>query len=267
MSQDPGAFHRGEMDVVTGLGLEIGLASFDEEVGPGIQPGMIDGDVVGHEIEHQPDALSRQAIAKVRQRRFTAQIGAHLVAPDGKAGPANIFGCEIRNQRRRLVHQPGIRPGQLRPDLTALPNAEQPHPLEAALRQLINSRLRHVGQRGGPAVPHSSLPQPHPGVDLIEQGMIGELGHSISPIDDSRAEGPGQVLLPLEGLFVLPLAICPGAPSFAGWVWPPAGPSLASAHRSPGSRRRRSGPGCRLAPEFERASSTPRRPGCRSSAA
>ena len=102
MGQDPRSLLRLGPPVIAGGGRQVGLAALDVEIGMGPDPGMIERRVVGHEVEHQPQAALGEPGAEARERRRPAQRFIDLVAGDGEARSRDIVFGQIGQRRLEL---------------------------------------------------------------------------------------------------------------------------------------------------------------------
>ena len=78
------------------------LAALDIEIGMRLDPGMIERGVVGHEIEHEPQAARGEPGAERGQRGLPAQRLIDLVGADGKARAADVVFRQIRQRGPEL---------------------------------------------------------------------------------------------------------------------------------------------------------------------
>src|SRR6516164_10697588 len=78
------------------------LAAVDIELGMGLDPRMVRGGMVRHEIEHQLDAAARQSLAELPQRQLPAHRLGDGVGGDRKAGAADVVLAQIGQYGREL---------------------------------------------------------------------------------------------------------------------------------------------------------------------
>jgi hypothetical protein len=116
-----------------------------------LDPRVIEGGVVRHEIEHQAQVPLGEALAQSSEGRIAAEVGMHYVAGDRKSRARDIVLGEVRERRfefpsplrigarRALTGEPGS------------PHAQQPDPVEPHHGDAIEVGVRDVVQRGGTA--------------------------------------------------------------------------------------------------------------------
>ena len=122
------------------------LAALDVEIGMRLGPRMIERGVVGHEIEHEPQAARGEPGAERGQRRLAAQRLVDLVGADGEARSADIVLRQIR-QRRPELGLPGRIAARYGPARRARPpHAQEPDPVEAATREIIQGGIIDSGE-------------------------------------------------------------------------------------------------------------------------
>ena len=127
-------------------------------------PAMIAGDMIGHEIENQLDAMLSQLFAKNGQALAAAQLAFDLIIMDGVGGAGHVRFADI-GQRVSILVQ--VIERALSRGRAALPNAHQPDGVKAPGGQRLQLRRRHICQGDGPAIIAAQLIQPDPGIDLI----------------------------------------------------------------------------------------------------
>ena len=61
-----------------------------------LDPGMIEPHVIGHKIEHQPQAALAEPLAQAGQRRIAAKISVYRIAGDRETGTGDVFLAQVR---------------------------------------------------------------------------------------------------------------------------------------------------------------------------
>ena len=133
-----------------------------------LHPGMIEGHMIGDEVEHQLQPACLQSLAEPTQRLVATQRRMALISGDGEARAADV-----------VVRQVGKNAGEFRtplraftrdlpPSLAGAPDAEKPHPVEAERGDPVEVRVRNVVERRRPGQPPRQVAQPDPRVDLVE---------------------------------------------------------------------------------------------------
>ena len=145
MGQDARTLIGLDPPVIAGGRRQIGLAALDIEIGMGPDPGMIERRVVGHEIEHQPQAARGEPGAEAGQRRLPAQMPHRPRRRRWRSPIRDIVLGQI-GQRRLAIRRarPGCWRDTARLCRADLPHAQQPDPVEAVAREIIEDvRRRH----------------------------------------------------------------------------------------------------------------------------
>ena len=171
--------------------LQLGRAAGDEELRVRIHPRVVQRHVVGHEVEHQPQAASAQPLAQPRQCRIAAQGRMHAVAADGEAGAGDVFFVQVGKRALELAPPVALAARHALPRRPGLPDAEQPDPVEALLGQAVELGVAEVVERGGTAERARQLGQPQTGVDLVESGIAWRC-HRLQP----PVSKPGYSVMP-----------------------------------------------------------------------
>ena len=132
--------------IVLRLSGESLLAALDVEIGMRLRPRMIERGMIGHEIEHEPQTARGEPGAERGQRRLAAQRLVDLIGADGEARSADIVLRQIR-QRRPELGLPGRVAARYGPAGRArLPHAQEPDPVEAATREIIQGGIVDSGE-------------------------------------------------------------------------------------------------------------------------
>jgi hypothetical protein len=162
------------------LAPKILVGAADEILGMGVNPGMIERHVVGHEIEHQPQAALLQARPQARQRAVAAEEPVNGVAGNRKTGSGDVVIAKVRERFAKFGEPFGVAARHALGGCAGLPDAQQPDPIEPKARDPIERLVGEIVQRRRPAEVLCELCQPDPGVDLIE-GRIPSGAHSFAP--------------------------------------------------------------------------------------
>ncbi len=134
-------------------------------------PGMIGGNVVGHEIQQQLHAPLGQFLPRCGQCPRAAQVAIHNILTNA-VRRSHIVGALIVRQRPSEVHDKALIPiCDCDSGGTALPDTHQPYRIKAVrcdgvpicgrYRTQVSSLSRLAGQLG----------QPDPGIDLVHCGI------------------------------------------------------------------------------------------------
>ena len=146
MGQDARTLIGVDPAIVLRLSGESLLAALDVEIGMRLRPRMIERGMVGHEVEHEPQAARRKPGAERRQRRLPAQRLIDLIGADGEARSADVVLRQIRQRRPEL----GL-PGQVAArhgsaGRARLPHAQEPDPVEAATCEIVQHGIIDSGE-------------------------------------------------------------------------------------------------------------------------
>src|SRR5262245_58273274 len=107
----------------------------DEELGVVPGPGMVEGHVIRHEVEHQLQTPRLQTIAQGGERRVAYERLMHVVAGDGKARPRDVLFAKIGQRLFELPAPLSVAARRLLPRGTGLPDAQH---------FFFSSRRRHT---------------------------------------------------------------------------------------------------------------------------
>ena len=88
--EDPVARGAGDPREVRRRQGEVLLRAADEVLGVLVDPGMVQGHVIGHEVEHQPEAARPQPLAEPGEGRVASQGVRHGVPGDGESGAGDV---------------------------------------------------------------------------------------------------------------------------------------------------------------------------------
>ena len=157
-------------------GRDLRLGALDEELRVRLHPHVVGRDVVRHEVQHQPEPSTTEAVAQSRERLVAAEVGVHVVVLDREAGPGHVRIPEVGQDAVVLGQPLGVGCRHPACGLTRLPHAEEPDEVEAVVREPIELRIRHVVERRLPAERGTQFRQADARVDL-EQRRIAGRGH------------------------------------------------------------------------------------------
>ena len=136
-------------------------------------PGMIEGCVIGDEIEHQPRRRGHPIAGEngpaLRCRRN--RDGLHT-----RRWQTASRRCRRRSGREapsKLLSPEWILPRDLAAGRAGLPNAEQPNPIPAVLHEPIEFGVGNVVERRLPPKLPRQPAEPNAGVELVEQRIFG----------------------------------------------------------------------------------------------
>jgi hypothetical protein len=97
--------------------------------------------MVRHEIQHQLDITPGEPFAKLRQRLVTPDLVADRVGGDCKAGAAYVVLVEIGQESSELGSPFGFAARDGAACGTGPPDAQQPNPVKASLREAVDRRV------------------------------------------------------------------------------------------------------------------------------
>jgi hypothetical protein len=150
---------------------QVGFCAFDEILGMGLDPRMVQRGVVRDEIEHQTQTALTQSLPNTGKRRLSTKRLVHRVAGDGEAGSSDVIFAEVGERFFELRPPLGLFTRYALPGSTGLPNAQQPYPVETRAGESIQLLVWNVVERGRPAKIAGQICQPYSGVHL-EEGRI-----------------------------------------------------------------------------------------------
>ena len=157
------------------------LAALHVVVRVGLHPGMIRRRMVRHEIQHQLDTVSREPLAKLRQRRVVPNLLADGVTGDCEAGAADVVLFEIGQDGAELGSPFGLAPRDGPPCGAGPPDAQQPNPVEALQSEAVNRCVVNLSQGRSFAALTGQASQPDTGIELIEGGIAWRDCHGRTP--------------------------------------------------------------------------------------
>lgn len=133
-----------QLDEVLGLLFEIRLAAMDIEVRVRLNPRMIDGGVVGYEIQQHTEPAPAKTIAQYPKGVRASEISVNFIFRDGKRRACNVVFGEIGKRLVKAGLPLGSLPRDLRAGWTGLPNAKQPNPVETKTGDAIEVKIRYL---------------------------------------------------------------------------------------------------------------------------
>jgi hypothetical protein len=178
VGQDPSAPIGLDSNIVLRRRVQRLFDSLDKEIGVGLDPRMIEGRVIGNEIEHQPQTALGEPGTELGQRRHPAECLLDLIGADGEARSANILLRQIR-QCRLKSGPPSVFAARHRPARrTPPPNAQEPDPVETLTREAVQGGVIDLAKRDRLAGLLRETIKPGPGVDLEQRGIARKPGQT-----------------------------------------------------------------------------------------
>ncbi len=178
VGQDEGAAGGLNPPIIMGLPLQVGFAPLDIELRMGLHPGMVRGRVVGDEVHHELEFSFLEALFQAEEVCLRAEILMQGVARHREGRAADV-GLGKTGERRREFLQPlGVAQRHLAARRAGLPQAQEPDIVEAQGGHLVEKGVGDIGQGGRTPQVFGKLPEPHPGIDLIQSRITR---HSFNP--------------------------------------------------------------------------------------
>ncbi len=171
VGQDERAATGLHLPVIVGLPFQVGFAPLDVELGVLLHPGMIRGGVVGDEVHEELKPPGSQALFQAEEVRLPAEIPVQGVARDRKGRAADVGLGKIRQRCLKLLQPLRVTQGHLASGRAGLPEAQEPDVIEALGSHLVEKGIGDIGQGSRTPQRVGQLPEPHPGVYLV-QGRI-----------------------------------------------------------------------------------------------
>ena len=134
----------------------------------GADPLVVGGDVVGHEVEDEPHAALGELGPSDCESLVAAEMRIDLVASHAVRGPDDVCVDEAGQCALGVATHCGIRRGDAGTFGAALPDAHQPHGVDARSSDVVPHRVGYVGQRDGPTGECREVGQPYPREDLVD---------------------------------------------------------------------------------------------------
>ena len=144
----------------------------DEVLGMRRHPGVIRRNVVGHEIQHQPQPAHGELLPRRRQAVWAAEVRIHCVTADAVGRPHVVRRREVGQGPPEIDLQSRVGPGDAKADRAAFPHAHQPDGVRLKSTERIPCLRGHAPQGDRPAEPLAELVKPYPGVDLVDDGTL-----------------------------------------------------------------------------------------------
>ena len=144
------------------VALEVLLPALDEVLGVRLRPRVVGRDVVGHEVEDQPEPARRERLARRGETIRAAEVLRHGVVADA-VRRADDVGDGEAGQRLLEVRTEAVVAQRDRGSRGApLPDSHQPHRVEPQRRDPVPLRRRHVLQPDLRAEPRRAAPRARP---------------------------------------------------------------------------------------------------------
>ncbi len=170
--EDPLA-RAGRADPVGRLAREVRLRPRDEVLGVGGHPGVVRADVIRHEVEEEPEPTPREPLTQPREGVVAAVLGRDVVRLDRERRAGAVLVAEVG----QIAHEPGapVLPGagDRAGGGPSGPDSEEPDPLEAARRDVVERGVREVVQIGRAPERAAPLAEQDARVHLVEEGPVG----------------------------------------------------------------------------------------------
>src|SRR5262249_41844736 len=113
---------------------EVEFGPADEVLGMVLHPRVAEAHVVGHEIEHEPQAALPQPLTQPGERGVASEACVDRVAGDGEAGAWNVVVAQVGERLLEFLAPFGIAARHPLGLWASLPDAEEPDPVEALVR-------------------------------------------------------------------------------------------------------------------------------------
>ncbi len=136
--------------IVARLPLEIRLRPVDKELGVGLEPGMVQGGVVGDKVEYQAQTSLTEAAPQAAQGELSTQSPRHFIAGHGETRAADVILDKVGKRARELLPPGSVGARHLAAGHTSPPRAQQIDEIEALSGQSVELRVGNVVQRGRP---------------------------------------------------------------------------------------------------------------------
>ncbi len=150
------------------VGGQVGVRAKDEPLRMLRGPWVVGRHVVRHEVEDQTEPVGGQGRPGGSQSCWSAQVVVDDVIPDAVRRSDDVVARPARQRRVEVGQQAAVRHRDADAGRAALPDAHQPHGIEAQRGDVrpLAVRNRLEGDRATLAIAESA--QPGPGVDLID---------------------------------------------------------------------------------------------------
>ncbi len=115
MGQDESALASLNLPVIVGLPVQVGFAPLDVELGVLLNPGMIQGRVVGDEVHDELKPPGSQALFQAEEVRLLAEIPVQGVTRHRKGRAADVGLGKIGERCLEFLQPLGVAQGDLTP--------------------------------------------------------------------------------------------------------------------------------------------------------
>ena len=132
-------------------------------------PAMPQAHMVGHEVQHQPQAAGLQSLSEPRQCDISAQSPVDRIVRDGEPRAENVLVRQVGQGFLEFPLPLGVAPRDFPAGRARLPDAEQPNPIEAQRGHAVQLGVGNVVQGGRAADVFRQLGHPDASVDLVKR--------------------------------------------------------------------------------------------------
>ena len=136
-------------------------------------PGVVRSDVVGHEIEDEPHAALCERFPGCCEPLRTAEVPIDDVAAHAVGRADIVLRREVGKGAAEVLEEPLVSHGDLDPGGAPLPDAHEPDGVKAVSGDGIPLLRRNRGEIHRPLVFPAQISQPDPGVDLVDDRVLG----------------------------------------------------------------------------------------------
>ena len=169
----PGQHGAVDRDEGSRVVLEVLAAAAHEEFRVRARPRVVGCDVVGDEVQDEPQSVPGQRGAGVGQAVASTQARVDLVVGDAVRRPDNVFGSVVGQHGVEALDQLGVVQRDRCSRRAARPYPHQPHGIETGVGERGPPLVRHGRQIDRPARLDTQLMQPRPRIDLVKVGLRG----------------------------------------------------------------------------------------------
>ena len=171
VGQDEGAAGGLHPPIIVGLPLQVGCASLDIELGVGFTQGWSGAVWLGTKSTRSLSPLCSEALFQAEEVRLRAEIPVQGVARHREGRAADVGLGETGERRLEFLEPLRVAQRHLASGLAGLPEAQEPDVVEAQGSHLVEKGIGDIGQGSRTPQRVGQLPEPHPGVYLV-QGRI-----------------------------------------------------------------------------------------------
>ena len=147
---------------------------------------MVGRDVVGDEVEDQPEPARCQCLARGSKPFGASELLIHDVVPDAVGRPGDVGGREVGQGAPEALDERRVGHCDRDPRRAPLPDAHQPDGVEAERCDRLPLGVRDAREVDRCARPPTQLVEPDPGVDLVDE-WVGDHELSAPPQTGRRA--------------------------------------------------------------------------------